>query len=350
MRFALGLDPGGWKRTGAAERTLELAERADAGGIDSLFLTEDPDGWDAFALLGAISQRTERIQLGTGVVNPYHRNPNLIAASIATLDRLAPGRAVLGLGRGQPEWYEHALGMETGRPLERVRETIDLLRQWETSEGASIDGEFQIDRWIRVVRPKRRIPIYLAAAGPKALDLAGQMADGLYFNMLATPDYLAGAIRRVRAAAEAAGRNPGDLAFVAHPGIRVAADPGPILQNRKRFVTNVLTLPGMEVLLQNPELDVPAIMRAVRDVMHTDEILARGGGFPDLERGGDVEAAVALIPDALVERGSAVGSLDQVRERIETFAAAGVTDLVIATAGLPGTPEGVRVLIEALRR
>ncbi len=106
---------------------MAFARRADAGGIDSLWVTEDPDGWDAFALLGAMSQQTSRIRLGTGVTNPYLRHPDLMAASIATLDRLAPGRAFLGLGRGQPEWYEHGLGMEVGRPLERVEETIGLV-------------------------------------------------------------------------------------------------------------------------------------------------------------------------------------------------------------------------------
>src|SRR5690349_12068392 len=107
MRFALSLNHREWARGGSSETTMELARQVDDGGVDSLWVTEDPDGWDAFALLGAISQRTSRIRLGTGVTNPYFRNPDLIAASVATLDRLAPDRSFLGLGRGQPEWYEH---------------------------------------------------------------------------------------------------------------------------------------------------------------------------------------------------------------------------------------------------
>lgn len=349
MRFALALDDGSWARGASAEQVLELARRADAGGVDSLFLTEDPDGWDAFAMLGALSRQTSRIRLGTGVVNPYHRHPNLIAASVATLDRLAPGRLVLGLGRGQPEWYERALGMERGKPLTRLKETILLLRQWESSGVASIHGEFQIDHWIRKMHPAQQVPVYIAAAGPKALSLAGQMADGVYFNMLATPDYLAGAIRQVRTAALDAGRDPDALAFVAHPGVRVTDDPARVLRARKRFIATVLVLPGMDVLLQNPELDLPPVMRAVRSAMKVDEILARGGAFRDLAREGDIEAAVAAIPDALVARGSAVGPLDVVRQRIAEFAAAGVTDLVFDTAGLPDSADGIRALIDDLR-
>lgn len=349
MRFALSLNHRDWTRGGTSDATMAFARRVDAGGIDSIWVTEDPDGWDAFALLGAMSQQTSRIRLGTGVTNPYLRNPDLIAASIATLDRLAPGRAFLGLGRGQPEWYEHGLGMERGRPLERVEETIDLLRQWESTGVASIDGEFQINDWKRGIQPIERPPIYLAAAGPRALDLAGRVADGVFFNMLATPDYLAGAIERVRSAATRAGRDQSALAFVANPGVLVTDQPEKALRGRKRFVANVLALPGMEVLLENPELDVPAIMRTVRTAMNTDEILARGGAFSDLEEEGDTDAAVAAIPDALVERGSAVGSLDHVRGRIAEFAAIGVTDVVLDERGLPGDSDEIRELLETLK-
>lgn len=349
MRFALSLSHAGWTRAGSSEATLALARRADQGGIDSIWLTEDPDGWDVFAVLGAMSQHTECIRLGTGVVNPYHRYPNLLAASVATLDRLAPGRVLLGLGRGQPEWYQRALGMKIGSPLGRLQETISLLRQWEMSGVATIDGEFHVDHWIRTIRPTAPVPIYIAAVGPKALALAGRCANGVFFNMLSTPDFLAGAIQRVRAAALAAGRDPDELSFVAHPGIRVIDDPTPILQARKRFVATVLALPGMEILLQNPELDVPAIMREVRSAMRTDKILARGGAFSDFRNEGDIERALTAIPDALVERGSAVGSLETVRRRIGDFVAAGVTDLVLDEGGLPQDPAAIRILLARLR-
>ena len=139
MRFCLDLSHQPWTRAGhagpsdpvaAAGRTLELARAADEGGIDAVWVTEDPEGWDAFAVMGALAVVTRRAQLGTSVTNPYLRHPNLLAASVATLDRLSGGRAILGLGRGQPEWYARALGIETGAPVSALAETIALLRQW----------------------------------------------------------------------------------------------------------------------------------------------------------------------------------------------------------------------------
>jgi 5,10-methylenetetrahydromethanopterin reductase len=350
MRFALSLDHRDWTRGGAAEATLELARRADAGGIDSLWAIEDPDGWDAFAVLAAIAQNTQRIRLGTGVTNPYLRHPNLIAASIATVDRLAPGRVFLGLGRGQPEWYERALGIEIGRPLARLEETIALLRQWWSAEAvASSDGEFHVHEWRRVVSPLAPPRIYIAAAGPNALDLAGRVADGVLFNMLATPTYMEWAIARVRASASAVGRDPNALEFIANPGILVTDGSIPDLAGRKRFVANVLTLPGMDRLLENPTLDVAGIMRRVRAHMKTDELLAAGGAFADFARHGNLAAAVAEIPDELVLPGSIVGDVATVRERIRQFAALGITELTFARNGLPGTAAEMSDLLAAIR-
>ncbi|MCA9859159.1 MAG: LLM class flavin-dependent oxidoreductase [Thermomicrobiales bacterium] len=349
MRFALQLHHRAWAQGGSSAATLALAQRADRAGFDALWVTEDPDGWDAFALLGAISQQTRQIQIGTGVTNPYMRHPNLIAASVATLDRLAPGRTFLGLGRGQPEWYERALGMEIGSPVRRLDETIALQHQWWKDGIASLDGEFRIDRWIRVVRPTHTPPIYIAAAGPKALDLAGRVADGVRFNFLSTPDYLKSAIARVRASASAAGRNPATLAFIADVGLAVTDDVALALARRKRFVANVLALPGMEVLLQNPELDVAGIMRRVRLHMRTDELLTRGGAFADFALDGDVHAAIAEIPDALVAPGRIVGGLDEVRLRIREFAEIGVTELIVSRTDLPAGIDEMRTLLNALR-
>ena len=198
MRFCLDLSHSMWRGTpdpvATARGTLALAAAADAGGIDAIWASEDPDGWDAFALLGAIAAVTGRARLGTGVVNPTARHPNQIAAGLATLDRLSGGRAVLGIGRGQPEWYERGLGVDAARPLHRVSETVALLRQWEKDgRASSADGDFfRIRDWQRSLGPvQRHVPVYLAAVGPKALALAGRETDGVIYNSLTSDDFIA---------------------------------------------------------------------------------------------------------------------------------------------------------------
>jgi 5,10-methylenetetrahydromethanopterin reductase len=352
LKFCLALNHLAWTRgdsTTAVDRTVASARLADEAGLDSLWLNEDPEGWDAFAVLGALARETSRVRLGTGVTNPFHRHPNLIAASVATVDRLSGGRAFLGLGRGQPEWYARALGIEVGSPLDRLAETLDLLRQWWTPpHRASSAGPLRIDGWERSIFPLGRPPIYLAAVGPKALDLAARHADGVLFNELASPEYVAEAIARVRAGAAAAGRDPNALAFFVNPAVTVSDDPEPVLERKKGLIATVHVLPGMDRLLTAPGFDVPAIVGRVRRAMNVEAILARGGGFPELRREGDLAAARRAIPTGLVAHLAAVGPLPVVRDRLREFARAGATHVFFDRDGLPADAGAVRALVAEL--
>jgi len=345
LRFCLDLTHHAWARArpddpAPIHRTLDLARAADAAGIELITVSEDPDGWDAFAVLGALAGATSRVRLGTGVTNPYLRHPNLLAASVATLDRLSSGRAFLGLGRGQTEWSERALGMDAGEPLAVLEETIRLLRQWWTpphqASSAELDppGEhFRVRGWERTIHPAQPPPgppIYLAAAGPRALALAARRADGVIFNALTSPDFLAATIPRVRATAQAAGRDPHALAFILKTAVVVTDDPDPVLARQKNLIALINTLPGMDRLLVTPGFDLPAIMAEVRRLMRTEEVLAAGGAFPDLRRAGDLPAARAAIPTALVERLAIVGPLPHVRARLRHLADLGVTHVFVA--------------------
>jgi 5,10-methylenetetrahydromethanopterin reductase len=326
----------------AVARSVSLARHAEEAGLDSIWVSEDPDAWDAFAVLGALARETSRVRLGPGVLNPFHRHPNLIAASVATLDYLSGGRAFLGLGRGQPEWYERALGIDLGPPLALLEETFDLLGQWwSPSHRASADGPVPVRGWERTIHPVQPAPpTYLAAVGPKALALAGRRADGVLFNELASPWFIRQAIRRTRAAALAAGRDPARLSFFARVGFAVTDDPAPILERRKNVIALIHSLPGMERLTEVPGFDVARIIADVRKAMKTDAILGRGGGFADLRREGDLHAARAAIPTELVAHLAVVGDLAHVRQRLRDLAALGVTHVFVIAEDLPPAPWG----------
>ncbi len=336
LQFALTLSPKSWltNRGDAATHTLEQARLADQAGVATLWLTEDPEAWDAFAMTGAIARETSRIHLGSGVTNPYLRHPNLIAASVATLDHLSRGRAFLGLGRGQDEWYRDVFGLEVGSGSTALRETVDLLRQWwRPPHIARIDGQFTVRDWERTIvplQPPPGPPIYIAATGPKTVALAGAIADGVRFNELASPEFLAGSIRIAREAAVAAGRDPAALRFFANPSLTITDDIDAALERKKATVATIHTLPGMSRQLEAPGFDVPAIIAEVRRQMRTNEVLSRGGGFPDLRRAGNLEAAKREIPLALMDHVAIVGPLSRVRPRLAQLGQLGVTDCFIS--------------------
>lgn len=340
MRFTLDFSHHPWlrDRDGEAPRhTLQVAQAADAAGIDAIWASEDPEGWDAFAVLGAIAAVTESAELGTSVTSPYPRHPNLLAASIATLDRLSAGRAVLGLGRGQAEWHRDALGIDTGDPLAVLGEIVALLRQWWRAPHRATspdEGHFRVRDWERVIHSSRDlVPIYLAAAGPRALDLAGAICDGVIFNEQTSNDFLRQAIPRVRAAAKTAGRDPVRFAFVLRTRATMVETPHAerkAIDRGKHLVALVSTLPGMDELVRTDGFNVPALLDEVRATMRTRATLAAGGGFPALRRNGDLMAARALIPDDLIRRLGIIGSLPVVRERLRALEELGLTHVAVA--------------------
>jgi 5,10-methylenetetrahydromethanopterin reductase len=340
MRFTLDLSHHPWTRDReghAPRQTLLVAQAADVAGIDAIWASEDPEGWDAFAVLSAIAAVTEGAALGTSVTSPYPRHPNLLAASVATLDRISGGRAVLGLGRGQAEWHRDALGIDTGDPLAVLEETVALLRQWwqPPHRASSPDkGHFRVRGWERVIHPRQgHVPVYLAAAGPRALDLAGARCDGVIFNAQTSHEFLGQAIPRARAAAKAAGRDPAKLAFVLSTTTVVAdsaAAERKAIERGKNLLALVATLPGMDRSVRAEGFDVSALLDEVRVTMGTRETLVAGGGFPALRRDGDLAAARALIPDDLIRRLGIIGPLPVVRERLRALGELGVTHVAVA--------------------
>lgn len=352
LRFAIDLSPGSWagaqdandpaRLRSAVDRSIEIARIADQAGIDSVFALEDPDGWDAFAVLGAIARETERIRLGTGVTNPYFRHPSLMAASLSTLDLLSNGRVFLGLGRGQSEWYASGMGMPYGKPVAKLIETIDLLRQWfqPPYSATSPDDatEFGLQGWRRVIHPiQTALPIYLAAVGPRAQRAAAHHADGMIFNDLSSRTFMRESITTVREELMKACRDPEAFHFYARAAITVTDDPEATYEKRKDTLAIIHALPGMDALLKSEGFDIEQIMSGVRKVMRTEDILARGGGFRDLKEGGDLAAARKLIPNNLIEELIVAGPPDQIRQRLAEFEEIGITHVFLSGRGLRET-------------
>ena len=358
LQFALDFSHHAWTRgdPAASRRTLETARAADQAGIDAIWVSEDPEGWDAFALLGALANVTSRCQLGTSVTSPWPRNPNLLAASVATLDQLSGGRMVLGLGRGQVEWHRDALGVETGSPLAALRETITLLHAWwePPYRTASPPGaHFHIRDWERSVAPLQPTPIFLAAAGPQTLALAGELAQGVIFNVLTSEQALGDSIPIARRAAVSAGHDPDALAFVLRTEIALTddeADARKALSRARSIFALLAGFPGMARLYQVPGFDTESIVAGVRAVMRVDEVLARGGGFPELRRTGDLAAARAAIPDEYIRQLALVGSSSELTPRLARLHELGVTCVSVSPPAEATSVKAWAQTLGALRR
>src|SRR5271163_610262 len=174
---------------GGFDPAVERLEDLERAGLDMAWVGE-AYGFDAPTLLGYLAARTSRIELGAGILNLYSRPPTLLAQTAAGLDYVSGGRAVLGLGSSGPQVIEGFYGVAFDRPLQRTREAIEICHQvWErrqiehqgayriplpAGEGTGLAKPLKI-----AAHPVRaRIPIYVAAIGPKNVALAAELAEG----------------------------------------------------------------------------------------------------------------------------------------------------------------------------
>jgi 5,10-methylenetetrahydromethanopterin reductase len=164
--------------------------------------------------LGLCAAGTERIRLGPRVITPLTRHPAVAASAAATLEEVAPGRTLVGLGSGDSAAY--TLGLRAA-PLAEVREYALTIRRLLTTGAADYHGKRASLTWARA-----RVPIYLAASGPRTLRLAGEIADGVVIRTGILPEIIRDSIDQVRAGARAAGRDPGAIDLWWWPDVNVA--------------------------------------------------------------------------------------------------------------------------------
>ncbi len=223
MRYGLIFSGGGT----TIQQMARLARQAEDAGLDSIYLCE---AWrSGFVGLAAIAMATQRVEIGTYILNTYGRSPWLAAMSAVDLDELSGGRLVLGIGSGNKHINEEWQGVPMERPLLKMREYVTLLKKAvETPRGETLHWEGRMHRmhWPPAVQPLRRtIPVLLAALYPKMMAIAAEVADGIALGALLSPAYVREVVLpRFRTAAETAGRDPARLRAYVAPMVSVGAD------------------------------------------------------------------------------------------------------------------------------
>ncbi|HWC08422.1 MAG TPA: LLM class flavin-dependent oxidoreductase [Solirubrobacterales bacterium] len=318
---------GVWVQGGLpAPVAAELAERVEQAGVDAFWAAEGIVARDAFVTLSAAAVKTSRVELGTGVVNPFTRHPAQLAASFATLDELSEGRAVCGLGIGARDLLE-PLGMDVSKPLTTAREMIEIVRRLLAREAVTLEGKkFSLDGvGLGLVPPREEIPIFLAAAGPKMSELAGAEADGIY-ALYGTREYIT---RIVDLANQ--GRS-GERPFrVACPVVMAADEDREAARKRvKAAIGLMLTEPYGEEFLKANGLD-PELAGRIRDGFAT-------GGIRGLR-----DAVDGSIVDSL----TIAGDVGECVERFEEMISWGVTEPQALLTG--PDPEPVLRVLSTLR-
>ncbi|MGB0436608.1 MAG: LLM class F420-dependent oxidoreductase [Mycobacterium sp.] len=309
----------------AVDQVVEL-EKIGVG----LALVAEAYSYDAISQLGFLAAKTSRIELGTGVVPIYTRTPALMAMTAAGLDYVSDGRFRLGLGASGPQVIEGFHGVPFDAPLGRTREVIEICRQVWRRERVTYNGKYYqvplpADRGTGLGKPlklinhpvRERIPISIAALGPKNVELTAEIAEGwqpVFFSPEKADEVWGDALR-----SGAAKRDPalGPLDVMVSASLAVGDD----VDDRLAWAKPQLAL------------YIGGMGARGRNFYHN---LATRYGFgevanliQDLYLAGKKAEAIAAVPDELVRQVSLVGPRGFVKERVAAFAEAGVTTLLV---------------------
>ncbi|WP_392755903.1 LLM class flavin-dependent oxidoreductase [Streptomyces sp. LN590] len=311
--------------------TVDFVTEAEKLGLDICWVAE-AWGSEAPSPLGYLAARTDRLLLGSGIIQLGTRTPMAIARAAITLSQISQGRFVLGLGPSGPQVIEGLHGVPFTRPLSRMRETVEIVRKAMAGEKLSHDGrEFQIPlpggdaKPMRLsMRAEHDIPIYLATLSPKMLQLTGEIADG-WLGTSFVPEGAKGAyFDHLAAGLAAAGRSRADLDICQGAEVAFAEDEDAlraIVAGRKKELA--FSLGGMGSGDKN---------------FYNDAYSRQGWAEVAAEvrqrwQAGDRQGAAGLVTDEMVLGTTLIGTEDMVRERLRVWRDAGVDTVRFYPAG-----------------
>ena len=307
---------------GGAQDAVEQARAARACGYEEIWLAE-VGGGDAYAIAGALAVGVPGMRIGTAVVPAQTRTPMVHAMAALSLSQLTGGNFILGIGLSSPNIVRDWGGQPYDRPLTRLREHVEVLREMLGGERVDYQGKTLAAKRFRLGgAPVGQVPIYLGALNEASLRLTGALCDGVVLNMVperALPQILGA----VRAGAEAAGRDAGEIEVIARLHCVLAEDPA----MGRNLVRNVF----------GAYAATPGYNRCFEWIGFAEEARRIRERFAQGDRAG----VAAAVTDALCDGMAVIGDTATVRARVRAYAEQGIDVCVINPIADPGSAKGV---------
>ncbi|MBO60129.1 MAG: LLM class flavin-dependent oxidoreductase [Actinomycetota bacterium] len=304
------------------DEAIEYTKHAESSGFEAVWQADSRLVRDAVVPMAAFAAKTEKIKIGSGVVDCWTRNPARLASTFSTLDDLAPGRIILGIGA----WWDplaSKVGIDRKKPLTVMREVVTSVRALLADETVTFSGDFveldgvELDYVYQERRPKE-VPIYIGATGMKMMELSGEIADGVVLNYLVSPEYNKRAMEHLEIGASKAGRS---IDEIDRPQLVVCS----LAENRKEAL-DAARLMVTQYLGQQPH-----IMKASGVPEELLEEIGQVLTWPATHE--QVEAASKLVPDEVVQMICAAGTPDEVREKVAQYIEDGCTCPILYPLG-----------------
>ncbi len=309
---------------------LEYVRYAEQRGFEAVWQAESRLVRDAIVPMAAYAAVTERIKVGSGVINNWTRNIGLLAATFLTLDDLAPNRIICGIGA----WWDPLaknVGIQRTKPLLAMRETVTVLRRLLNMERVTFHGTFVNVEGIELDvvhgrREPRHVPIYIGATGDQMMELTGEIADGVVLNYCVPPDYNLKALELLEKGAEKSGRLLEDLDRPQLVVCSVDHDHDRAIDTTRELLT--------QYLAQQPHIAKASgvsedVVRKIQSIL----------GWPATHE--QIQRAKHLVPEELILRITASGTPEEARAKVEEYRKYGCTCPILYPVG-----GDVRLLID----
>jgi 5,10-methylenetetrahydromethanopterin reductase len=301
---------------------MKYAQYAEARGFEAVWQAESRLVRDAIVPMSAYAAVTDKIKVGSGVINNWTRNIGLLAATFLTLDDLAPDRIICGIGA----WWDPLaknVGIDRRKPLTAMRETVEVLRRLLAMERVTYEGEFhQVKRIeLDVVhgrREPRNVQIMIGATGPKMMEMTGEIADGAVLNYCVPPEYNDMAMEQLEQGAKKAGRALDDIDRPQLIVCSVHEDRDEAIRGAKMLLT--------QYLAQQPHIAKASgvgseIVKKIQSIL----------GWPATKE--QIQKAMKYVPDDLVLRITATGTPAEVRAKVQQYIDRGATCPILYPLG-----------------
>ena len=323
FEFGVGLFP-----IEPLQKMIHLAKVTEEAGYSHIWVGDSHLIWrEAYINMAAMALNTTKVKLGTGVTNPLTRHPSVVGSGYATLEEYAPGRMIVGIGLGDSS--VETMGMKPAK-LSYFETTIRQMR--DLLGGKEVELE---TGKIHVLHPcQRNVPIYIAASGPKMLELCGRIADGVIVLVGVADEYIEQAKEKIAAGAKVAGRQLSDIQLVLWVPCAVSETTS-AKDAVKAHVARVVAHPLPYVLDPN-EQNVLAEIRKTYDYYHHMDQQANHA---------------EVIPDWLVDKFAIAGTVDECRRQIERIKKTGIQQIAIIPYSPPGgsREETIRGFAQAMK-
>src|SRR5512139_744544 len=285
---------------------LDYARYAESHGFEAIWQAESRLVRDAIVPMAAFAAVTDRLKVGSGVINNWTRNIGLLAATFLTLDDLAPNRVICGIGA----WWDplaRNVGIERRKPLIAMRETVEVMRRLLRMERVTFHGEFHHVDGIELDvvhgrREPRHVPIMIGATGDQMMEMAGEIGDGVLLNYCVPPEYNDKAMELLEKGARKAGRSLEDIDRPQLVVCSVDHDHDKAIDTTRELLT--------QYLAQQPHIArASGVSQEVVDKIQS--IL----GWPATKE--QIRKAKHFVPEELILRISASGTPEEARSKVQ---------------------------------